>query len=138
MILITGSAGKTGRSVLRALVEKEIPVRALVHRPDQLQAGASIGAQDVIVGDMNSQAIMEQAAQGVQALYHICPNMDPDEIAIGQNVIAAARSAGVEYLVFHSVLKSQIEAMPHHWNKMRVEEQLIGSQLPYTIVQPTA
>ena len=138
MILITGSAGKTGRSVLRALVEKEIPVRALVHRPDQIQAVASIGAQDVIVGDMNSQAIMEQAAQGVQALYHICPNMNPDEIAIGQNVIAAARSAGVEHLVFHSVLKPQIEAMPHHWNKMRVEELLIGSQLPYTILQPAA
>jgi hypothetical protein len=24
-------------------------------------------------------------------------------------------------LVYHSVLHPQIEAMPHHWNKLRVE-----------------
>ena len=138
MILITGSAGKTGRSVLQALHEKGVQVRALVHRPDQIQVVKSIGAQDIIVGEMNSLETMERAVKGVRTVYHICPNMSPDELAIGQTVIAAAQSAGVEHLVFHSVLKPQIEAMPHHWNKLLVEEQLIKSQLPYTILQPAA
>jgi uncharacterized protein YbjT (DUF2867 family) len=26
--------------------------------------------------------------------------------------------------------------MPHHWQKLRVEEQLLASQLPFTILQP--
>lgn len=138
MILITGSAGKTGRSVLQALVDRDFPVRALVHRADQCSVVQSLGAVDVIVGDMRSPEIMQQAVRGVEAIYHIPPNMSPDELSIGQHAITAARSAGVEHFVFHSVLKPQIKAMPHHWNKMLVEEQLVASQLPYTILQPAA
>ena len=81
---------------------------------------------------------MDQAAQGVRAVYHICPNVSPDEVAIGQVAIMAARSAGVEHFVYHSVLRPQIEAMPHHWQKLRVEEQLFESGLSYTILQPAA
>jgi NAD(P)H dehydrogenase (quinone) len=36
------------------------------------------------------------------------------------------------------VLHPQIEAMPHHWNKLRVEEMLFASALDSTILQPTA
>jgi uncharacterized protein YbjT (DUF2867 family) len=53
-------------------------------------------------------------------------------------MIAAAQSAGIEHFVFHSVLQPQIEAMPHHWKKLRVEEVLLQSGLPFTILQPTA
>ncbi len=138
MILITGSAGKTGQSVLQALVERGAPVRALVHQPEQIRAVEISGAQDVVVGDMKSQETMERAVQDVHAVYHICPNVSPDEIAIGQIAIAAAQSAGVEHFVFHSVLNPQTEAMPHHWKKLRVEELLVESSLPYTILQPAA
>jgi uncharacterized protein YbjT (DUF2867 family) len=138
MILVTGSAGKTGRAVLQALNKKGVPVRALVHRSDQITLVESLGAQDVIIGDMNSQSIMDRAVEGVHSIYHICPNMHPDEVTIGQTVIAAAQSAGVGHFVFHSVFHPQTEAMPHHWNKLRVEEQLIESGLPFTIIQPTA
>ena len=50
----------------------------------------------------------------------------------------AARRAGIRHLVYHSVLHPQVEAMPHHWQKMRVEEQLFAAGLPYTILQPAA
>ena len=138
MILVTGSAGKTGQSVIQALVERGVPVRALVHRPEQIHTVEASGAQDVLVGDMKSRATTERALQDVHSVYHICPNVSPDEVAIGQTVIAAAQSAGVEHFVFHSVLNPQIEAMPHHWNKLRVEELLVESRLPYTILQPAA
>jgi uncharacterized protein YbjT (DUF2867 family) len=87
---------------------------------------------------MLSETTLERAARGVRAVYHICPNMSPDEIRIGKIAIAAAHSAGIERFVFHSVLHPQTEAMPHHWNKLRVEESLFESQLPYTILQPCA
>ena len=140
-ILVTGASGKTGRAVIRALIAKgdgRSPVRALVHRPDQVRATQDLGAQETIVGDMRDQATMEQAARGARAICHICPNVNPDEAAIGQVVIAAAHSAGVEHLVYHSVLHPQTEAMPHHWQKLRVEERLFESGLRYTILQPAA
>ncbi|HEY73088.1 MAG TPA: NmrA family NAD(P)-binding protein [Thermoflexia bacterium] len=138
MILVSGAAGKTGRAVIQALAAKGEAVRALVHRPDQVQLVEEIGAREAVVGDMRVPAAMERAAQGVRAVYHICPNVSPDEVTIGQVAIAAARSAGVEHFCYHSVLHPQVEAMPHHWQKMRVEEQLYESGLRYTILQPTA
>jgi len=136
MILVTGAAGKTGRAVIRALTTKGEAVRALVHRPEQVRLVEGVGAREVVVGDMRVQVTMDQAAQGAWAVYHICPNVSPDEVDIGQVAIVAARSAGVEHFVYHSVLHPQVEAMPHHWQKLRVEEKLFGSGLPYTILQP--
>ena len=124
MILITGAGGKTGRAVTRALTAKGQAVRALVHRPEQIRTVREFGAPEVVVGDMRDQVALGRAACGVQAIYHICPNMNPDEVAIGEVVIAAARAAKVERLVYHSVLHPQTEAMPHHWHKLRVEERL--------------
>jgi NAD(P)H dehydrogenase (quinone) len=53
-------------------------------------------------------------------------------------VAAAVQARGVKRFVYHSVLHPQIEAMPHHWRKMRAEEMLFGLGLDLTILQPTA
>jgi uncharacterized protein YbjT (DUF2867 family) len=86
---------------------------------------------------MNSPSTTDRAVQGMRAIYHICPNVSPDEVSIGRTVIAAAKVAGIEHFVFHSVLHPQTESMPHHWQKLRIEEQLLESGLPYTVLQPT-
>jgi uncharacterized protein YbjT (DUF2867 family) len=62
--------------------------------------------------------------------------MSPDEIVIGKLVIGEARNAGVEHFVYHSVLHPQTEKMNHHWQKLRVEEMIFESGLPFTILQP--
>ena len=138
MILATGAAGKTGQAVIKALVARRASVRALVRRDEQAQLVRSLGVKEAIVGDMRDPTILRQAAQGVRAVYHICPNVNPDEIQIGRTAIAAAREAKVEQFVFHSVLHPQTEAMTHHWNKLRVEEALFESDLPYSILQPAS
>ncbi len=138
MILVTGAAGKTGSAVVRALVARRAAVRALVYRPSQVQAMQELGAEEVIVGDLRDQTLVEQAVRGARALYHICPNMHPNELAIARLIIGAARSAKVSHFVYHSVLHPHVEAMPHHWQKLRVEESLLESGLPYTILQPAA
>jgi uncharacterized protein YbjT (DUF2867 family) len=136
MILITGAAGKTGKAILRKLAEQMAPVKALVLRAAQVAEVEALGAKAVIVGDMRDGAIIRRAMQGVQSVYHICPNVHPDEITIGKEIIDAAASTGITQFVYHSVLHPQIEEMPHHWKKMRVEEHLFASGLPFTILQP--
>jgi uncharacterized protein YbjT (DUF2867 family) len=136
VILVTGAAGKTGCAVVRVLVARGVAVRALVYRPSQVGLVWELGAREVIVGDMRDQTTVKQVVQGVRALYHICPNMSPDEFTIGKLVVGEARSAEVAHFGYHSVLHPQTEAMPHHWGKLRVEEHLFESGLPYTILQP--
>lgn len=135
MILITGAGGKTGRSLIKALSKVE-SVCAFVHREEHVSVAKALGAEKVIVGDMGAEAAIHSAIQDVRAVYHICPNMDPDEIGIGNLVIAAARGAGIEHFVYHSILHPQTEKMNHHWQKLRVEEMLFQSGLPFTILQP--
>jgi NAD(P)H dehydrogenase (quinone) len=138
LILVTGAAGKTGRAVIRALATRGVTVRALVHRSEQAEIVRALGAQEIAVGDLLDHSVVGSAAAEARAVYHICPNVHPDEVTIGRLAIDAARAAGVERFVYHSVLHPQVEAMPHHWRKMRVEERLFESGLDYTILQPAA
>ena len=136
MILVTGAGGKTGRAVISALVALRQPVRALVHREVNVAAVESLGAKQVVVGDMRSKTVVADAFREVDLVYHICPNVNPDEVSMGKIAIDVASAAQVDLFVFHSVLHPQIEAMPHHWSKLRVEEALFESKLPFAILQP--
>ncbi len=136
MVLVTGASGKTGHVILNALIKKGMHIRALAFRNTQAAGLRELGAEDVMIGNMMDPGFVRKAAQGIQAVYHICPNVHPHEVEIGRNVITAAQSGGCNHFVYHSVLHPQTEAMPHHWQKLRVEERLLGSGLPFTILQP--
>ncbi len=138
MILVTGAAGKTGVAIIRHLIKGRDPIRALVHREEQHKIMENLGVSEVIVGDLHQQQTLESAVKGVRAIYHICPSADPNEATIGENLIRAAQNAGVEHFVYHSVLHPQIEALTHHRLKLLVEEKLIQSGLPFTILQPAS
>jgi len=135
MILITGAGGKTGETLVKALSKAE-SVCAFVHHEEQVAVLKSFGAEKVIVGDLRDEAAIRSAMQSARAVYHVCPNMSPDEKVIGNLVIGAARTSGVEHFVYHSVLHPQMEKMNHHWQKLRVEEMIFESGIPFTILQP--
>ncbi len=109
---------------------------AFVHREEQVSVLKSLGAEKIIVGDLRAETAIRSAMQGARSLYHICPNMNSDEFAIGKLVIDEARKVGLEHLVYHSVLHPQTEKMNHHWQKLRVEEMIFESGIPFTILQP--
>jgi NAD(P)H dehydrogenase (quinone) len=138
MILVTGAAGKTGKAVVSALAAAGAPVRAMVRRPEQVAALQALGAAEVVTGSFEDADSLRRAATGALAIYHICPNVSSSELTYAQSVAAAARGCGVRRFVYHSVLHPQIEAMPHHWRKMRVEEMLMSADFAVTILQPTA
>lgn len=138
MILVTGAAGKTGKAVVQTLALRAAPTRAFVRRPEQIDELHACGATQVVVGDLRSADELARACQQIDTLYLICPNMQPDEVAIAERVITAAKYAGIRRLVYHSVLHPQTEAMPHHWQKLRVEELLFMAEFDYTILQPAA
>ena len=135
MILITGASGKTGRTLIRVLSKAE-SVCAFIHREEHVSVVKSLGAEKVIIGDMSDKSAIHSTMAGIRVVYHICPNMSPDELRIGRIVIAEARRVGVEHFVYHSVLHPQTEKMTHHWQKLHVEEMIFESGLPFTILQP--
>ncbi len=137
MILITGANGQTGRAIIRALSSKGEDVRAFVHKAEHIRELKSLGVKEVVAGDMMDQEAMNEAFKGIRAAYHICSAVNPEEVRIGQIAIkAAAHSARMEHFVYHSVLHSVLQDLPHHQKKLVVEEIVVNSGIPYTIIQP--
>lgn len=136
MILITGANGMTGHAIIEALLSKGEEVRGLVNRVEQIDELKALGTTEVVVGDMLDQNRMNEVFNGAHAVYHICSAINPNEVEIGQIAINAARFAKVKHFVYHSVLHSVIQEMPHHQKKLIVEEKVVNSGIPYTIIQP--
>jgi NAD(P)H dehydrogenase (quinone) len=136
MILVTGAAGKTGLAVIKALAGKKLSVRALIRKETQRDDVMKAGASETVLGNLTFADDLLEAVHGISGLYHIPPNVHPQEWEMGKLLIDAARGAGIGHFVYHSVLHPQLEAMPHHWRKLRVEEYLIESGVPFTILQP--
>ncbi|CCG01584.1 SDR family oxidoreductase [Blastococcus saxobsidens] len=139
MIAVTAAGGVTGTAVVRALMARGKRVRAVVPSRRPRPALDALGAE-VVVGDLTGD--LTAALTGAEALYLIWPNFDPAEATGAPAVLAAAAHAGVPRLVYHSVLRPQTRAMPHHAAKDRVEEALdgavAGTAARWRVLQPCA
>ena len=135
MILVTCATGKTGKAIVKALVSADRPVRAMARQETSKVIAKEMGATEVFIGDLAVKEEVARAMDGVSTVYYIAPNMDPNERLNGDNVIAACQSNNVSHLVFHSVLHTQIEALPHHWERHFVEQSILNSKVPFSILQ---
>ncbi len=137
MIVVTAAGGQTGAAVVRALWSQGERVRALVGSSQPRPELTALSAE-VVATDLTDPAAVEPLLTGADALYLIWPNFDPQETAGAVALLAAARRAGVPRVVYHSVLRPQARAMPHHAAKDRVEEALDASGLAWRVLQPCA
>ncbi len=135
MIIVTCAGGKTGKAIVKQLVKIGREVRAIVGHQNSIAKIHDLGAAEVFCCDLNDANAVENAFIGGKQLYYIAPNMNPAERIFGKNIIAAARVAGLEKIVFHSMLHTQLEELPHHWERHFVEADLMESGLCYTILQ---
>ena len=135
-MVVTGATGKTGRAVAEALLGRGVPVRAAV-RPGRESAapeGATPVAVDLVAGNGLAAAL-----DGARAVYHLAPNVHPDEVGIAARVAETAAAADLPRLVFHSVLRPDDARMPHHLRKAEAEALLreaLGERL--VVLRPAA
>ncbi|MFE7507701.1 NmrA family NAD(P)-binding protein [Promicromonospora sp. NPDC057488] len=108
-VLVIGATGNQGGATARALLDRGVPVRALVRdtRSDRAKALEERGA-DLVVGDLDDAASLLAAAEGADGVFSIpfpdVTNLEGDaEVTRGRNVVEAARKAGVSHVVHSSV-----------------------------------
>ena len=106
-ILVTGAAGgtqgPTGRLVASLLLERGLPVRALVHKLDSRSDGLRKQGAEVIEGDLLNAASVQAALRNVKRAYFTYPVADGLLEAV--TIFAAvARDAGL----WLKTIKSQI------------------------------
>ncbi len=141
MIAITGATGHLGLATLNALVAKTAPAEIVaVVRDPQKAAGTLPQGVTVRTGDYNDPATLLAAFQGVGTVALISTSELEYDLRMRQhqNVIDAAKQAGVRHVVYTSVINpspnSPFGASPSHF---ATEEYLRASGLTYTILRNT-
>jgi uncharacterized protein YbjT (DUF2867 family) len=94
MILVTGATGTIGSEVVRQLAARGAKVRALTREPAKARVPEGV---EVVRGDYLDPGSLEGAMSGVTAAFLLgAPGPDSRH---DQNLVAAARAAGVHRLV---------------------------------------
>lgn len=138
-VLVLGVTGKTGAAVAHALLARGVPVRGTTRRPaGGRHRGRAPAGVELVQVDPATGAGLDEACAGVRAIHHSAPNLSVDEVPMLARTIAAARRAGVDRVVLHSVMHPYVPSMPHHLRKAHAEHLLRTSGLAWTILQPAA
>jgi len=134
-ILVMGATGNTGSIIVNQLKEKQVDFSVMATaNEDTTKLGLDKG--QVRTGDFNDLLSLTAAFQGVQRVYLLTP-IHPSSTAWVENVIAAAKEAGVRHIVKQSGLKASLDATSEVIRGHAHTDNLIKqSGLDYTLIQP--
>jgi len=100
-ILITGAAGKfgaVGHTMASLLLERGLPVRAMVRREDDRSEALRAAGAEVVVGDLLEPADVYRVVSGARRVY-FGMSVSPRYLEASVTMAAVARELGVEALV---------------------------------------
>lgn len=132
-ILVTGSTGTIGSLVVRQLAERGAAVRAMVRDPAKAKLPDGVAPVQADFLDVDA---MRAALAGTRTLF-LLNAVVPDELTQALIALDLARDAGIERVVYFSVLNCDVMAdVPHFGGKHAVERMIEQSGLPVTILRP--
>ncbi|KAF1041995.1 MAG: NAD(P)H azoreductase [Herbaspirillum frisingense] len=132
-ILITGASGTIGSLILQRLASAGTELKALVRTPGK--AVLPRGVTEV-VGDMSSPKSMRAALSSVRTLF-LLNAVTPDEVTQALMTLNLAREAGIERIVYLSVIHAdRYTDVPHFTGKHTVERMIESLALSATILRP--
>ena len=132
-ILVTGATGTVGRQVIEQLVKRGADVRALVRDPAKANLPAGV---TVVQGDLLDVDAMRGAFSGVSTLF-LLNAVAPDEFTQALIALNLAREAGIERIVYLSVIHGDLYVnVPHFAGKFAVERMIETMGFNATILRP--
>ncbi len=139
-ILVTGATGHQGGAVLRHLIARGFPVRALTRDPDKPEARPlHAPGIEVVKGSLDDSGSVKRALDGVNGAYSVQdskPGFDT-EVRQGSAFADAANQSGIQHFVYSSVASADRETgIPHFDSKAKIEEYLRNTGLRYTVLRP--
>jgi uncharacterized protein YbjT (DUF2867 family) len=132
-ILITGATGTIGSLVVEQLAAEGAQVRALVRKPGTRSFPAGVTE---VTGDLTDVASMRAALSSVRTLF-LLNAVTPDEVTQALVALNLAREAGVERIVYLSVIHAdRYTNVPHFTGKHTVERMIESLDIAATILRP--
>ncbi len=164
--LVTGAAGFLGSHVARQLVARGESVRVLMRASSSNRAISDLPLE-YVTGDLRDAASLERAMAGVRRVYHVAADyrlwakksqeIYDSNVGGTKNLLAAAKHAGVEQLIYTSTVATiavdraelpnestdaKLEEMVGHYKRskwMAEQEALEAAKegLPVIVAMPT-
>src|SRR5438309_1952940 len=164
--LVTGAAGFLGSHVARQLVARGDDVRVLLRTSSTNRAIADLSLE-YVTGDLRDPASLDRAMKGVKRVFHVAADyrlwarrsreIYDSNVRGTKNLLAAAKRAGVEQLIYTSTVATiavdrpqlpneltdaKLEEMVGHYkrSKWMAEKEALGaakSGLPVIVAMPT-
>ena len=144
-ILVTGAGGQVGgvgRTVTELLLDRGLPVRAMVRREDERTAALRAAGAEVVAGDLLEPADVYRVVSGCRRVY-FGMSVSSSYLEAAVTMAAVAREAGVSALINMSQMTvSQMSIQnttPSHQQRQHwLSEQAFGwSGLPVVTIRPT-
>jgi len=140
-ILVTGATGYIGGRLVPRLLEAGHEVRVLVRDVGRLRDVPWAARVEAVEGDLDDTAAVERAVDGQQIVYYLVHSMastgdfEATEKRIAQRMARAAKSAGVERIVYLGGLHPEGNLSPHLRSRTEVGRILLDSGVPTIALQ---
>lgn len=132
-ILVTGATGAVGSLIVQGLADAGADVKALVRQPGKLSFPANVTE---VVGDLTDVPSLRAALSSVRTLF-LLNAVTPDELTQALITLNLAREAGIERIVYLSVIHAdKYTNVPHFTSKHTVERMIESLDIPATILRP--
>jgi len=145
-VLVTGGTGFVGTAVLHELRARDLDVRALVRSARAAQRVEARGVEPAF-GDVTDAGSLVAAARGCTHVIHLVAiirgrDSDFEHVMVGgtQNVLAAARTTGVQRIVLMSALGVSEQTrtlIPYFAAKWQMEQDVRDSGVDHAIFRPS-
>ena len=140
--LVTGATGYVGGRLVPRLLDNGFEVRALARTPEKLARVPWRDRIEVVQGDLGDPESLAAAFENIDVVYYLVHSMGfekdfaAEERRAAQNVVAAARRAGVRRIVYLSGLHPEdAELSTHLGSRTTVGEILIASGIETIVLQ---
>lgn len=134
--LVTGASGFLGSHVARQLVARGEDVRVLM-RPSSTNRAIADLSLEYVTGDLRDPASVVRAMQGVKRVFHVAADyrlwarrsreIYDSNVGGTKNILEAAKSAGIEQLIYTSTVATIAVDRPQHPNEfteVKLEEMI--------------
>lgn len=138
MIALTGATGHLGRLVVTELLKQDTPPSEIVAITRNAEKAKDLAAEGVVVreADYARPDTYAAALVGVDKVLLISSNaFGAERIAQHQNVVDAARTAGVALLAYTSILKADMTHLSLADDHKATEQYIRASGLPFVFLR---
>ncbi len=134
---VTGASGHLGRLAIEALVARGIAPERIVAIARHTEKITNLSDRNVVVrhGDYDEPDTLVAALSGVNNLLLVSASEPGNRVAQHQAVIEAAKSSGVNHIVYTSILGAPTTSNPLAPEHVATEALIAASGIPSTLLR---